>query len=125
MDLHSNGVTQAILNEYLSNNRAYENHIALLREAYGNKMKFFAQSLRKILPSFEFVEPKGGMFIYGKLPHINTSELLKQALVNGVVFVPGSEFYSDNHGEDEIRFNFSLVSEEEVVLGLEGISSFC
>ncbi len=122
MDLHSNGVAQAILNEYLSDNRAYENHIALLREAYGQKMKFFAQSLREILPSFEFVKPKGGMFLYGRTPHTNTSKLLKQALKNGVVFVPGTEFYSDNHGKDEIRFNFSLASEEEVVLGLGKIS---
>jgi len=123
MDLHSNGVTQAILNEYLSDNRAYENHIELLRGAYGQKMQFFAQSLRKILPLFEFVEPKGGMFIYGRIPHTNTSKLLKQALKNGVVFVPGAEFYSDNHREDEIRFNFSLASEEEVVLGLSKISN--
>ena len=63
------------------------------------------------------------MFIYGKLPHINTYKLLKQALKNGVVFVPGAEFYMEDRGEDEIRFNFSLASGEEVVLGLSKISS--
>jgi 2-aminoadipate transaminase len=123
MDLHSNGLSQAILVDYLSDEKMYALHLQKLRDTYEHKMRFFATSLRSILPLFEFIEPKGGMFIYGKLSNINTSKLIKKALEEGVVFVPGAEFYGQNQRTDEIRFNFSLVCEKEVVLGLERIAS--
>ena len=122
MDLHTNGLSQAILNDYLNDKKEYRNHLILLRESYSKKMEFFAQSLDEILPIFRYLKPKGGMFIYGSLPHIDSSKLVKEALKNGVVFVPAVEFYGSSRATDEIRFNFSLASEEEVVLGLGRIA---
>ena len=122
MDLHTNGLSQAILNDYLCEGEVYRNHLTLLRENYKQKMEFFAQSLDKILPTFSYNRPKGGMFIYGSLPHIDSSKLIDKALKNGVVFVPAVEFYGSDEPTDEIRFNFSLGSEEEVILGLERIA---
>jgi 2-aminoadipate transaminase len=122
MDLHTNGVSQAILNDYLSDSEQYKNHLNLLRENYKQKMEFFAQSLERILPTFRYKKPKGGMFIYGSLPHIDTAKLMRKSLKNGVVFVPAVEFYGSDEPTDEIRFNFSSASEEEVVLGLERVA---
>lgn len=122
MDLHSNGLSQAILNDYLSDMTQYKQHLKVLREAYRKKMEFFATTLDEVLPTFNYKRPKGGMFIYGSFPNVDTSKLLKQALVHGVVFVPGAEFYGHEEGNHEIRFNFSLANEEEVLLGLKMIS---
>ena len=123
MDLHTNGLSQAILDDYLSDDdEQYKNHLMLLRTNYKQKMEFFAQSLDEILPTFHYEKPKGGMFIYGSLPHIDSSKLIDKALKNGVVFVPAVEFYGSDEPTDEIRFNFSLASEDEVVLGLERIA---
>jgi len=54
MDLHTNGLSQAILNDYLCDNEAYKKHLILLRKNYKQKMEFFAQSLDKIVPTFCF-----------------------------------------------------------------------
>ena len=123
MDLHTNGLSQAILNDYLCDNEAYKKHLILLRKHYKQKMEFFAQSLDKILPAFNYNRPKGGMFIYGSLPNIDSSKLIDKALTNGVVFVPAVEFYTSDKPSNEIRFNFSSASEEEIVLGLERIAN--
>jgi len=122
MDLHTNGLSQEILDDYLCDGEQYKNHLTLLRENYKQKMEFFAHSLDKILPTFRYEKPKGGMFIYGSFPNIDSSKLIDKALKNGVVFVPAVEFYGSDEPTDEIRFNFSLASEEEVVLGLERIA---
>ena len=122
MDLHTNGLAQAILNDYLNDEKRYANHLGILRKKYQRKMVFFAKKLDEILPDFQYERPKGGVFIYGSLPNVDSSKLVKRALENGVVFVPGIEFYNESKVSGEIRFNFSLASEEEVVLGLRRVS---
>jgi len=119
MDLHSNGLSQYILDNYLTDLHRYKSHIALLRKVYGKKMQVFKTYLNELLPEFEYVMPQGGMFIYGTLPGIDTSTLVQTCLKRGVVFVPGTEFYRDEKGRDEIRFNFTNCSSKEVYKGLK------
>ena len=118
MDLHSSTISQYILNEYLKNSSKYKWHIKILRKKYEKNMKFFSKCLKKYLPQFEFQKPKGGMFIYGKLPGINTKELVYKALEQKVVYVPGSEFYLDEEIYDEIRFNYTHSSKKEIKEGI-------
>jgi len=118
MDLHTNGLSQYILNDYLSDINKYKEHIAILRKEYKTKMLTFKKYLEIYLPSFEYVEPKGGMFFYGKLKDVDTSLFVQECLKKDVVFVPGIEFYNDNNIQDEIRFNFTHSSEDEIKKGL-------
>jgi 2-aminoadipate transaminase len=119
IDLHSSGVSQYILNEYLKEKEKYKKHLDSLRVKYKEKMEVFAEALDKYLPQFEYEKPKGGMFIYGRLPNIDTYELVFEALKKKVVYVPGSEFYITRQKCDEIRFNFTHSSKEEVVIGIK------
>lgn len=118
MDLHTNGLAQQILNHYLEESRSYANHLELLRDSYEKKMHCFSMMLNKYLPTFSYVKPKGGMFIYGRFDEIDTSYLLKKCLAEGVLFVPGIEFYIDEKVNNEIRFNFTNASKDEVEQGL-------
>lgn len=119
IDLHSSGISQYILNEYLENSKKYDKHLNILRKEYQKKMEFFAKSLEDILPDFEFERPKGGMFIYGRLPYIDTKKLVYKALKKKMVYVPGSEFYIKDSKKDEIRFNYTHSDKKQVVEGLK------
>ncbi len=119
IDLHSSSISQYILNEYLEDISIYKRHIEVLRKKYQKKMKYFSKYLRKYLPQFEFEEPKGGMFIYGKLPNTDTRELVYKALEQKVVYVPGSEFYLDYETCDEIRFNYTHSGKKEIKRGIK------
>ncbi len=59
------------------------------------------------------------MFIYGKLPGIDTALLVKKALEKEVAFVPGNEFYTGDKGTDEIRFNFTHPDTDAMEKGIK------
>jgi len=119
MDLHTNSLTQYILFDYLSHGDQYATHLKNLRKHYAKKRKAFSEALTKYLPSFVFEKPKGGMFIYGRLPGVDTAELVKMSLKKRVVFVPGNEFYGEGRGMDEIRFNFTHPNTEATIRGIK------
>jgi len=118
MDLHTSSITQCMVSSYLEKTEDFEAHLEGLRAAYQSKMLHFAKLLDKHLPSFTYTPPKGGMFIYGKLSGVDTTALVRRCLEHGVVFVPGSEF---GGARDEIRFNFTHSSFEEIEDGLKRI----
>ena len=118
MDLHTNNISQYILYEYLKNNKEFENHKNTIRKVYKKKSQIFQSYLDEILPEFIYTKPKGGMFIYGRLNHINTSVLINNCIKKGVVFVPGNEFYLNSNNQNEIRFNFTHTSSKDIYKGL-------
>ena len=120
MDLHTSGITQRMVSEYLKEGTLYEKHLHTLRVAYQEKMHYFCQQLDLHLPSFKYTQPKGGMFIYGRFRGVDTRALVQQCLAKGVVFVPGAEF---GGASDEIRFNFTHSSFEKIAEGLKRIKS--
>ena len=122
MDLHSNGLSQYIVDHYLTELHHFRSHTQLLRKMYSKKMQVFKSYLDELLPEFKYCVPQGGMFIYGSLLDIDTSKLLYACLEKGVLFVPGNEFYRDNSGREEIRFNFTNASSKEVYRGLKIIA---
>ena len=118
MDLHSSGLSQMILDHYLTDLHGYRSHTMLLRKMYGKKMQLFKTYLDELLPEFDYTVPKGGMFIYGRLPGISTSALLTSALERGVLFVPGKEFFHTDPEDDTMRLNFTNCRAKEVYRGL-------
>ena len=118
MDLHTNGLAQYILNDYLQNEENFIEHKKVLRKIYKKKMQIFSSSLDEILPKFKYTKPKGGMFIYGKFENIDSLELINKCMKKGVVFVPGAEFYNNITSNNEIRFNFTHCSASEIHKGL-------
>jgi len=123
IDLHSCGISQYILAEYLKDNSMYQKHLNNLRNKYKEKMRFFSKTLKTAIPNIEFKEPNGGMFIYAKLRGVNTRKLLQKAQKKYLVFVPGREFYIAGKKDDEIRFNFSNSSKDEIQKGINILKS--
>ncbi len=122
MDLHTNGLSQYILDDYLNDINRYKIHLNTLRTEYKSKMLLFKKYLDLYLPEFEYIEPKGGMFIYGKLPNIDISLFIQECIKHEVIFVPGIEFYSDDSIKDEIRFNFTHTNKNDIKKGLSKIA---
>jgi len=107
IDTHTDNLSQYIVADYLKDSNKFSSHLDKLRASYFKKMSNFARILDEILPQFQFSKPKGGMFIYGKIPGINTVELVQRCLKRNVVFVPGIEFSKKELSKDELRFNYT------------------
>lgn len=123
IDLHSCGVSQYILCEYLKDEKRYENHLQNIRDDYKQKATYFSEQLKQIIPEFEHELPKGGMFLYGNLKGVDSFALVQKCLEKKVVYVPGNQFYIDKIPNGEIRFNYTHSSFEEIKRGLELIKS--
>ena len=81
-----------------------------LREHFGDRMTWS--------------QPKGGFFVWAKLPDGYECEaLLAKAMEQGVIFVIGSAFCVDGSGHDRIRLSFSWPSPERIREGARRLSS--
>ncbi len=123
IDLHSCGISQYILNEYLKDEAKYENHLQEIRDDYKKKAEFFCEQLDKYLPEFKYEKPQGGMFIYGKFENIDSFALVEKCIKQKVVYVPGNQFYIDKTPNGEIRFNYTHSTFEQIEKGIKLIKS--
>jgi len=121
LDLHTATLNQRIIDAYWQTH-GLDAHIVAIRQSYRAKMEAMAEVLPRILPAFEFQKPEGGMFIYGALPGVDTMALVRRCIANGAAFVPGSEFYPGEGPKDEIRFNYTNASPEQMERGMRIIA---
>ena len=78
------------------------------------------KTLEKYMPdNVSWSRPKGGFFIWLKLPdYLNTKEMLADAVGNKVAYVPGSGFYADGKGLNEARLAFCTEDTEKIEKGI-------
>ena len=93
-DLHTSGLDQRIVHRYLRDNET-EEHIALIRRAYGERYGVMDRALRAGMPEgFAWTHPEGGMFLWVTCPpSTDTNALLETAIRRKVMFVPGRDFF--------------------------------
>jgi 2-aminoadipate transaminase len=69
-----------------------------------------------------FNHPQGGMFLWARVPGVDTTELLKVCTRERVVFVPGESFYPMRDVRDGMRLNFSNSSDEKLRIGVQRLA---
>ena len=106
--------------EYLKGG-VLERNVAKIVAAYRQRAQAMAQGLREQLAGkFMFCAPQGGMFIWGTLPTgVDASELLRKAIEEKVMYVPGVSFYADAPDPRSLRLCFSMTSPERIRIGIE------
>ncbi|MCT2536154.1 PLP-dependent aminotransferase family protein [Aquibacillus koreensis] len=123
-DLHTNSISQHAL-IHLMKDFDLDGHIQNLRDTYFQRMHVMKGLLDKVeSEELSYITPKGGMFFWVNMPkEINTSELLKVAVDNGVAFVPGAPFYVSDPEQNTMRLNFTNASPEQIEIGMERLVS--
>jgi 2-aminoadipate transaminase len=94
--------------------------IAKVTKVYRKKRDVMLESLETNFPKkAKWREPKGGLFIWVKLPRdIHADALLIDSVSKGVAFVPGNLFFT-KPVHNFMRLNYSLPSEEDIVTGIQ------
>ncbi|MBM9577525.1 PLP-dependent aminotransferase family protein [Leptospira sp. 201903070] len=118
-DLHSNILSQIVLNEYL-NHYDLDLQIDKIRNSYKLKKEAMESALNRYLVEFaDWISPKGGMFFWLNLKNdLNTMKLFETAIANNVAFVPGNPFYTGVAETNTMRINFSHSSIETIERGI-------
>jgi 2-aminoadipate transaminase len=118
-DLHTSTLCQHVALE-LVRRGTMENHLPRLRAAYRERRDTMLAALERHFPTeAHWTRPRGGMFLMVTLPgDIEASDLLREALVSQVAFVPGNHFHLDESGKHTLRLNFSNASPERIEEGI-------
>jgi 2-aminoadipate transaminase len=123
-DLHTNQFVQHIIYQYLKDNDI-EIHITRIKKAYGKQLRTMADCIDKCFPAgVSRTHPRGGMFIWTELPEgVSARKLLKLAIEDKVIFVPGDPFYVNRRDTNTMRLNFSCTGEETIRDGIARLGS--
>jgi hypothetical protein len=106
-DFHTSTLTQMVLADVAT--RLPQSHVAMLCEHYGARCRAMLQALAEFMPAgVTWTKPEGGMFTWVSLPEgIDSGELLREAIEEGVAFVPGVAFDPDRRLNNAMRLNFT------------------
>ena len=114
---------QMIVGDYFTNH--YDEHILETRAALKRKCDTLSSALRESFgPSIDFEVPRGGMYLWVKLPPgVDSRDLNGPALREGIAFNPGPDWSADpDAAANYIRLCFALPSEAEIWEGVEKLA---
>lgn len=114
---------QMLVSEYLSISD-WQGQIATYRNLYREKRDSALNALSQYLPKIKTTRPDGGFFLWLTLPEgLNSKEMLPLAVTELVAYTPGTAFYGDGRGKENIRVCFSHPTAENVAVGIKRLSN--
>lgn len=118
-DLQSGTLAQYVFTQVVSKREAFQAHLASIVRVYGERRSVMTAALRESMPAgVQFNRPEGGMFLWARVPGVDTTELLRICAEQRVVFVPGVSFYPGRDVTDGMRLNFSNANPEKIRTGI-------
>ena len=126
-DAHTSTFAQATAAEYLRAGRMPAT-LDKVRRVYAQRSQTMCDALRRELgDAVSFVQPQGGLFVWarltgagGKVADGNT--YAKQAIDQGVAFVPGAPFFCAQPDHATFRLSFATASEDKILEGVQRLA---
>jgi 2-aminoadipate transaminase len=125
-DFGSSNLSQMTISR-MWDNGSYHRHVERLRGVYRSKRDAMLDALKAEFPAVtgaRWTIPNGGLYIWLTMPEgLEThpeSPLMKAALAEGVLYIPGSFCYVKGTAEKntEMRLSFGVASEEQIREGI-------
>ena len=113
---------QMLVSEYLSI-ADWKGQINTYRKLYQEKRDAALEALEQYLPRVKTTKPNGGFFLWLTLPEgLNSKEMLPLAVNELVAYTPGTAFYGDGRGANNIRVCFSHPTAANVKVGIQRLA---
>ena len=123
IDACSPNFTQVIANEFME--KGYlERYLKKIRKEYAERKNLMQKALVQYMPDeVKWVEPKGGFYYWFKLPEgIDSTEILKESIKNGAVFVTGKTFDPAAQQNNYFRMAYSNMDKNQIEKGVKIIA---
>jgi len=120
LDACTSNFTQILANEFMQKNKLNP-YLKFLRKEYLKRKKKLDKCLKKYMPEeVSWNEPKGGFYVWLKLPeNIRSTDIFKRSVKKGVVFVTGRTFDPKGEKDDCLRLSFSNVDKKDIEKGIK------
>jgi len=125
-DAGSGALEQMVLAEYCAPH--FTTHVPELRKALRGKLETLMETLNEQFgTAAEFDDPKGGIFLWVKLPDsVDAMKLYQAALKEGVAINPGPEWSTDaKHAGSRLRICFASPTKQQIREGIAILAEVC
>jgi 2-aminoadipate transaminase len=125
-DAGSGALEQMVLAEFCAPH--FATHVPKLRRGLRAKLDTLMDALNaQFGTAAEFDDPKGGIFLWVKLPdQVDTMKLYQSALAAGVAINPGPEWSTDaTHARSRMRLCFASPPHDEIRAGVAALAEVC
>ncbi|MDP9298411.1 MAG: PLP-dependent aminotransferase family protein [Actinomycetota bacterium] len=118
-DLCGSSFTMLVTERYLAGDR-WRPNLDTLVATYRSRRDAMLEAIEEVFPDgAAWTTPAGGFYVWVTLPGwIDTRALLAAAVERRVAYVPGTAFYPDGRGKDQMRLAFCYPSEERIREGV-------
>lgn len=123
-DLHTNIFSQMQITKFFEKYDV-KAHIEKNIAIYKNRRDAMLNAIKADFPKeVKYTEPKGGFFLWVTLPtYMDSTELLKCALKNGIAFISGEAFFPNGGHKNTLRLNYTNINEEKIREGIKILSN--
>jgi 2-aminoadipate transaminase len=125
-DAGSGALEQMVLAEFCTAN--FATHVPKLTRGLRLKLEILMEALAEQFgTAAEFDDPKGGIFLWVKLPDVvDTQKLAQSALAAGVTLNPGPEWSTDKaYAKSRMRLCFAHPSHDAIRAGVAALAEVC
>lgn len=119
-DLCTSPLNQRIAAAYLDGDRYFPT-VESARLQYRERMLAMTQALKtEVGDQLNFSAPAGGMFLWAECsPRLDGAKLFEEAIAQGVVYVPGTAFFTGGQGKQALRLSYAAPTVAEVCEGVQ------
>lgn len=121
--LSPSSFTQLIISEYLST-ADWKAQINTFRGVYHERKNTMLAALDEYLPELTWTNPNGGFYVWVTLPEqLDSKAMLPRAVKELVAYTPGTAFFSDGEGRQNMRLSFCYPTPEHIRVGIRRLAT--
>ncbi|HEY6567282.1 MAG TPA: PLP-dependent aminotransferase family protein [Actinomycetota bacterium] len=123
-DLCGSSFTMMLTERYFAGDR-WRRNLATLVDTYRTRRDTMLEAINEHFPDGAmWTVPAGGFYVWVTLPGwFDTQAMLAAAVERRVAYVPGTAFYPDGRGKDQMRLAFCYPTEERIREGIQRLGS--
>ena len=115
--------SQMVISEYLSQ-ADWKGQIETFRGVYKERRDAMLEALEEHLPDLSWNVPKGGFYIWCSLPeNLDSKAMLPRAVTELVAYTPGTAFFADGGGRQNLRLSFCYPTPENIKIGIRRLAT--
>jgi DNA-binding transcriptional MocR family regulator len=119
-DLCGSSFTMLVTERYFADEERWRSNLASLVATYRSRCHAMLEAIDEHFPDGAmWTHPAGGFYVWVTLPEwFDTRAMLAAAVERRVAYVPGTAFYPDGRGRNQMRLAFCYPSEERIREGI-------
>jgi DNA-binding transcriptional MocR family regulator len=115
--------SQMMISEYLANSD-WQAQIDTFRGVYRERKDAAISAMQEFLPKLHTTKPDGGFYLWVTLPEgVDSKAMLPLAVKELVAYTPGTAFFGDGTGHNQLRICYSYPTPERIQLGIQRLAT--